>query len=194
MVFLEQYGKEIVAVLVPFATWIANNYMGAKAKLQLGMQHQFTFLVQQPWYNSDGSLRSPTQTVKTHSYVVKNAGRAAATNVEIVFNWKPLCVNIWPLRHFEEHIEADGRYVIIFDGLSPGEVQGIEVLEVNQVLPDLINVRSQQCVAQQIVLYPLPLISRSRRLFFSIMFGLGVGVSVYMLITALQFLVLKTPL
>lgn len=193
MEFLAQYGKEIVAILVPLVTWLANNYLRANAKLQLGMPHQFTFLVQQPLYNHDGTVKSPTQTVKTNSYILKNAGRMSATKVEMVFNWKPLCLNIWPLRHFEEHLEADGRYVIVFDSLSPGEVQGVELLEVNQVLPELINARSKECVAKSISMYPLPIVSRTMRTFFAVMFGLGVGLSVYLVITVLQFLVLKTP-
>jgi hypothetical protein len=45
MTFIETYGKEIVALLVPFIAWILNNVFKAKAKLQVALPHQFNFLV-----------------------------------------------------------------------------------------------------------------------------------------------------
>jgi hypothetical protein len=48
MTFIETYGKEIVALLVPVVTWVLNVLFKAKARLQVASPHQFTFLVQQP--------------------------------------------------------------------------------------------------------------------------------------------------
>lgn len=189
MVFVDEYGKQIVTVVISLVGWFGRNYFKARAKLQVAIPHQFTFLVQEPWFNPDGTLKSPTQTVNTNSYIVRNAGREAATNIEVVFNWKPMCVNIWPLRSYKDQIEADRRYIMIFDSLSPGEVMGFEVLAVNESLPPLINVRSRQCVAQHIAMYPQPVTTRFRRIVFSVMFGLGVGLTAYGVISALQFLV-----
>jgi hypothetical protein len=48
MAFFETYGKEIVALLVPFIAWAIDKLFKAKAKLFLASPHSFTFLVQQP--------------------------------------------------------------------------------------------------------------------------------------------------
>lgn len=193
MTFLETYGKELVSLLVPIVAWILNTFFKAKAKLLLASPHTFTFLVQQPLLDAQGNTVAPAQTVHTRSLMVSNAGKETATKVELVFNWKPLCINVWPPRHFEDHTEPDNRYVMIFDSLAPNEYVGCELLSINNELPNLMTVRSDQCVAQTINMYPQPAVPNwQRRLAVAFQMA-GLGLAVYALILLLQFLVLKTP-
>lgn len=194
MVFIETYGKEIVALLVPVLTWILNAFFKAKAKLHVALPHQFNFIVQQPLVDAQGKQISPTQAVKTNSFLIRNAGREPATKVELVFNWEPMCLNLWPARHYEQHTEPDRRHVLIFDSLAPDEVLGVEVLSVNADLPNLVTVRSAECVAQNINMYPQPVVSRAVRVLAAILMALGLAAAVYLGILLIQFLVLRTPL
>lgn len=194
MTFFETFGKEIVSLLVPILTWMLNSVFKAKAKLQVALPHQFTFLVQQPLIDAEGNQVSPTQTVKTNSFIIRNAGREPASKVELVFNWKPMCLNLWPVRHYEEYVEPDNRYVLIFDSLAPNEVLGVEVLSVNYDLPNLVTVRSAECIAQNINMHPQPVVSQSVRVIATVLMALGLAAAVYLAIVLVQFLVLKTPL
>ncbi len=45
---LQTYGKEIVALLVPFIAWTLSTFLKSKARLNIATPHRFTFLVQQP--------------------------------------------------------------------------------------------------------------------------------------------------
>lgn len=193
MSFFETYGKEIVSFLVPIVTWLLNNFFKGKARLHIAQPHKFTFLVQEPLVNPQGAMVSPSQNVHTNSFLVRNSGRESATKIELVFNWKPMCLNVWPPRHFTEHVEPDNRYVLVFESLSPGEVLGCEVLSVNQELPNLMTVRSDQCVAQFLNMYPQPVVSPRMRTFTSALQALGLAAAVYAAILLVQFLVLKTP-
>jgi hypothetical protein len=193
MVFLETYGKEIVSLLVPVLTLILTAIFKAKAKIQVALPHQFTFLVQQPLLDATGNQVSSTQTVKTNSFIIRNAGRESATKVELVFNWKPMCLNLWPIRHYDDYVEPDNRYVLIFDSLAPGETLGIEVLSVNLDLPTLLTVRSTQCLAQNINMYPQPVVSNTVKAFVAVLLTLGLAAAVYLSILLVQFLVLRTP-
>lgn len=193
MIFWQTYAKELVALLVPFIAWTLNTFLKSKARLHVAVPHRFTFLVQQPLLDKDGKQLSPTQTVHTNSFMVYNAGRDAATKVELVFNWKPMCLNIWPSRHFEEFLEPDGRHVLIFQSLSPGEAIGCEVLSVNADLPNLITVRSDQCMAQTVTMYPQPVSSLAKRTVAGLLLAVGASTVIYWLIVLIQFLVLKTP-
>lgn len=194
MSFLQTYGKEIVAILVPIITWTLNTIFRARAKLFLSSPHNFTFLIQQPLTGADGAQISPTQTIHTSSLVLKNAGRETATKIELVFNWKPLFINVWPSRHFTEHTETDNRYILIFDSLAPNETVGCELLSVNVALPALIVARSDQCVAQTIEMYPQPVVKNWQRRVGIFLVLSGMALAVYLAILLLQFLVLKTPL
>lgn len=194
MTFFETYGKEIVSLLVPIMTWILSRFFKTKAKLQVALPHQFTFLVQQPLNDAEGNQVSPIQTVKTNSFIIRNDGSEPASKVELVFNWKPMCLNLWPVRHYEEHVEPDNRYVLIFDSLAPNEVLGVEVLSVNSDLPSLVTVRSAECIAQNINMHPQPIVSQSARVIVTALMALGLASAVYLAIILVQFLVLKTPL
>lgn len=194
MSFVETYGKELFSLLVPLVTALVGLAFKAKAKLSVSHPHQFAFLVDQPMRDDEGNEMSPTQTVRTRQHIVTNSGRETATRVEMVFNWKPMCINLWPLRHHEEHILPDRRYVLIFDSLAPGETIGVELLSVNSDLPNLANVRSAECVAREIELLPQPVVSNAMKRLALTLMVLGLAAAVYLTILLLQFLLVQTPL
>jgi len=194
MTFIQTYAKELVALLVPLITWVLNRKFRAKAKLRIANPHGFTFLVQQPLLDAQANQVSPTQTVHTSSYILINEGTVPARNIELVFNWRPPCLNIWPPRHTTEHIETDGRYVLMFESLAPNEFVDFELLSINLNLPQVVTARSDQCVAQNIFMYPQPVAKPwQRRLFVALAFA-GLALVIYLLLLLLQYLVLKTPL
>lgn len=193
MEILQTYAKEIFALFVPLFTWILNNWFRDKAKLQLARPHGFTFLVDEPLKDPEGNVVSHKQTVHTVSHVITNSGRETATDVELVFNWKPLCINIWPARHYTEHTESDGRFVMLFDSLAPGEQIGFELLTINSELPNLVNARSNQCTAETIAMYPQPVLSPWKRKLAVFLLFAGIAFTVYAAVLILQFLVLSTP-
>lgn len=191
--FLQIYGKEIISLLVPFIAWTLNTLFRSKARLLIARPHAFTFLVQQPLLDQDGKQISPTQTMHTSSLFLSNAGREAATKVEVVFNWKPLCINLWPARHYDERIESDGRFSIILNSLSPRENVGIEMFTVNNEMPVLIVARCDQCVAQFTNMVPQPIVEAWKRRVAIFLVFAGLAISIYTAIFVIQFLVLKTP-
>lgn len=193
MSFFEMYGKEIVSLLVPFIAWALNNLLRGRAKLQVGQPHKFTFIVPQPLLDDQGNQIQPSQTAHTSSFIIRNSGKEKATNLELVFNWEPLCINLWPVRHYESHTEPDKRYVLIFDSLAPDETLGVEVFSINRETPNLITARSAECTAQYIDMFPQPIVGQSMRIFFASLLMLGMASAVYLSIILVQFLVLKTP-
>lgn len=177
--FIQTYLKEIVAIFSPIVAWILNNRLQPKARLVYGTRHTFTFLIQEPLRNDAGEIVSPTQTVNTASVQLINQGRVAATKLEIVFNWKPQHLNIWPARPYDEHISPDGRYSVLFGSLSPGEVVGFELLAVNAQLPALTTVRSEQSVAKNTPLLPQPVQPRWKQIVGVWFLVVGFGATIY---------------
>lgn len=193
MSFIQIYAKEIVSMIVPFLAWILNRFFKAKAKLILGNPHSFTFLVCEPFLDPEGNVINPTQTVRTVSYLLKNSGSETAKNVELVFNWKPRCINIWPSRHIKEYIESDGRYVVMFESLAPEEFVGFELLIINADAPNLITARCEQCVAVLVDMYPQPVLKSWQIRISILLFWLGASAMILIVLLTLQFLVLGTP-
>ena len=104
------------------------------------------------------------------------------------------CLNIWPPRHFEEHNEADNRYVMAFDSLSPREEMRCEILSVNADTPMLLTARCDQCVARFINMAPQPVVQNAVRNSMIFLQALGLAAAIYGLLLLLQFLILRTPL
>lgn len=193
MEFVNTYGKEIFSLLIPFLVWFLNVGLKGKAKLVWTSPHSFTFLVQEPLLDEQGNALKKTQSVCTASIKVINTGRETANKVELVFNWKPQYINLWPVRHYEQKTDQDSRHILIFDNLSPKEEIGLEVMSINADLPALLVVRSAECMAQNV---PLMWIRRTPHWKINIsrfLLLVGSSTSVYILIALLQFLALKTP-
>jgi hypothetical protein len=193
MEFINTYGKEIVSLIVPFITWFLNVGVKAKAKLIWTNPHSFTFLVQEPIRDDEGNVIQPTQNVSTASIKVINIGRDTAHNVELVFNWKPKYSNLWPVRHYEEKTDKDGRYMLIFENLSPKEEIGLEIMCNNAELPALLVVRSAECTAKNVALMWVAYVAQWKISIVRLLMLIGFGFVVYGLITLIQFLVLNTP-
>lgn len=193
MSVLAEYGKEIVSLVIPFITWFLNVGIKPRAKLIKATRHAFTFIVQEPIRNANGDVVQPNQRVCTASVQIINSGRDTAHKVEVVFNWKPQYLNLWPVRSYEEKNDGDGRYMLIFENLAPKEEIGIEIMAVNGDLPGLIQVRSAECLAQDVHLMWFVRVSQWRIQLARAFVLLGFGTAIYWLLTLIQFLVLKTP-
>lgn len=192
MELVQQFAKEIVSVLVALTTWMLNQRV--RARLQVGQAHLFTYLVEEPLTDEKGEVLRPKQTVSTISWYLMNNGREPAKSVEVIFNWRPQYVNIWPPRKFREEVKQDDRYILTFDNLAPSEQIQFELLAINRALPELMLARSEQSVARQIPLAPMRVIPAwaRRALFFLLLAGLSA--SVYVVLLVVQFVVLKSPL
>ncbi len=135
-------------------------------------------------------MLSPTQTVNTESVSIFNAGRSAATKLEVVFNWKPQHINIWPSRHFDEQTSPDGRYHMFFDSLPAKDTVGFELFNINAQLPEMITVRSEQCaVAVSMNLIPQPVAPKWKIVLVLLLLGIGLASTVYATIWFLQILI-----
>ncbi len=194
MDFIGIYGKEIISILIPFVTWILNVGIKGKAKLIWTSPHAFTFIVQEPLRNDQGNIIKQVQTVHTASIKIINVGREAANKVELIFNYKPQCINLWPVRYYEQKMDQDNRYIMIFDNLSPREEIGLEAISINLDLPAILVVRSAECIAQNVQLAWYAKVSLLRINILRVLLFSGSITVVYWFIVLLQLLIIKTPI
>lgn len=192
MNILTQYGKEIIAIAVPLITFILNNFFKGTAKVSIGELHQFSFLIEEPLRNSAGEIIKTNQVVNTKSYIVINEGREAAKRLELIFNYKDMHLNVWPVKPYTESYDYNGRYVVTFEYIAPKESFRCEVLSVNTDLPDLLTCRSEQGISKTISLYPQKVFNKYFIRFIQCCIFLGMATFVYIFILLLQWLLTKT--
>ena len=192
MNLITQYGKEIFAFVVPVFTLILNKFFKNSAKVSYGQLHQFTYLINQPLLDQKGDVLRQKQTVHTESYVFTNEGREAATNLEIIFNFPPMYINIWPSRHYSIKDDAEQRQVMVFDYLAPKENIRCEVMSINTGLPILLSVRCKEGLAKNITIIPQKMHHPMFLKFIAMLLFLGSVSLVYYIVALLQWLILKT--
>ena len=191
--FFETYSKEVVSAVVPFLVWLLTYLTKAKTKIQYATPHEFTFLINEPLKDADNIVIKQKQTVHTITQIVTNVGTQTATKLEVVFNYRPLYLNIWPARHYVEHTETDDRYVLVFESLAPREQIQFHVFTLNGSSPTMLAVRSDQCAGKAVNMVMYPVVSQLRiRLLQGLAF-VGMGTAVYLLLVLLQFVVLHSP-
>lgn len=190
--FFAQYGKEIFALLVPLLTWLLNSKFKSRAKLLWASPHEFTFKIPHQ-VDAEGNPLDQGGLLHTASLLVLNVGKEKASNVEIIFNYKPELVNLWPARSYKDLVAPDGRYTVKLDSFAPREELRFEIARANGPLPGIVAVRCDECVGQQI---PIRWVRYTPQWQSTIYLGLmlaGLGSAVYWLLVVLQLIVLKTP-
>ena len=192
MNILTQYGKEIFALFVPIFTLFINKIFKNGAKICHGELHQYSYLINEPLRNAEGEIVKAKQVVHTKSYAFKNEGKEPATNVEIIFNYPPMYVNIWPSRHYTIKSDAEERQVMLFDYLAPHESIRCEVMSINTDLPALLTVRCKEGIARNITLVPQKLHHPAFIHFCQLLLFLGSVTLIYIVVVFLQWLLLKT--
>ncbi|WP_230353728.1 hypothetical protein [Lelliottia sp. WAP21] len=192
MNIIAQYGKEIFALVVPLFTLFLNKFFKNNAKVSYGNLHEFSYLINEPLVDGNGEVVLAKQICNTKSYVFSNEGREPATMVEIIFNFPPMYINIWPSRHYEVREDADGRQVWVFDYLSPKESIRCEIMSINSNLPMLLSVRCKESIAQEITLVPQKMYPSLFIRFISFLIFLGSVSLIYFVVVSLQWLLLRT--
>jgi hypothetical protein len=119
-------------------------------------------------------------------YIVQNCGRKCADKVEVVFNYKPQTISIWPQRDYRETTNREGRYILSFDNLAPREFININLLQANTTPPDLLNLRNPDGVGRQINTRPLQVYSASINILIILLLFIGFCNCIYVLLRLLN--------
>ncbi|MDR6114894.1 MULTISPECIES: hypothetical protein [unclassified Sphingomonas] len=185
---LQTYSKEIVTILGVFLTFGLNRFLKSRAKLIFGRRHAFISLIEEPLKDANGNVISARQTLRTESVMIRNDGREPAKNIEIVFNWKPQSLNVWPVRHYEERDSQNNRWSIKLDSLASGEELNLEVFSVNHDIPAILTIRSEDQLARMVEFELVRSLSSRVKSLLIAMMVLGLATLFYMLGILVQFL------
>ena len=96
--------------------------------------------------------------IHTHSVVVRNAGRKAATNVRLVHAVLPLNITVYPPVHYSIERNPEGAGEIVIPVLVPKEQVTVSYLYFSPLLWSQINVdtKSDDGFAKIINVIPMP--------------------------------------
>jgi hypothetical protein len=188
LVVVQTYSKELVTIVGVFLTFALNRFLKGRAKLIFGRRHAFISLVEEPLKDSEGTVVAARQTLRTESVIVRNEGREPAKNIEIVFNWKPQSLNVWPVRHYEERDTQNGRWSIKFDSLASGEELNLEVFSTNREIPAILTLRSEDQLAKMVDFEVVRSFGSKTKSIFVALIILGVATIFYIFALVIQLL------
>lgn len=185
---LQAYSKETFALVSVILGFTLNRIFRSRPRLFYSVRHASNYIVDQPLLDPEGNVLLQQQMVSTASIVSENSGLEPAKNVEYTFNWKPPIYTVFPGRAFQAEDTAMGRWSIKLESLAPGEVFGIEIMSINQELPLISAMRSDEAAAKLITMVP----QRQFPLWFNrlvaAVFILGVATALYLLALLIEWL------
>jgi len=151
---VQTYSKETFALAGVLLAFVLNRVFRLRPKLIYSVRHSTNYVVDHPLLDQDGKIVQQQQIVSTASIVSHNTGLQAAKNVEFTFNWKPPIYNVFPGRAFSTAHTEMNRWVIKLETLAPGENFAIEIMSINQELPLLSAMRSDDATGKLIAMLP----------------------------------------
>jgi len=188
--FIQDYSKEIVSILVPIVAATCNKIAKGKSRFLCAQRHDFTFFLREQ-KEPNGEIKTPAGTVHTMSYFVRNDGKNQISGIEVVWNWRPDAINIWPPRPFDESKDSDGRFSISLKNMSPGEDLLIELIAFGTVLPRMVSCRCDQSVARHVELNFFEKLPSWKLWGFRALAFLGLATFVYGALRLLQILLIE---
>jgi hypothetical protein len=120
-------------------------------------------------------------------------GRAAAKNVEVVFNWTPRGINICPHRNYATSINPEQRFIVSFQNLAPKEFISIDLFAIGGKIPEVTSIRSLEGAAKQVRMRPQIYSPTWVNALILLLMFLGSITFIYLLITAIQILANWVP-
>jgi hypothetical protein len=151
---IQAYSKETFALVSVVFGFALNRIFRLRPRLFYSVRHSSNYVVDEPLLDAEGKVLLQQQLVSTASIVSQNSGLQPAKNVEYTFNWKPPIYTVFPGRTFVAEPSAMGRWSIKLESLAPGETFGIEIMSINQELPLISAMRSDEAVGKLIPMVP----------------------------------------
>jgi len=170
---------------VLFATTV-NRFARLRPRIYYSIHHSSSILVNEPRLDAKGSILSPNQIVHMASIVVENGGISTAKALEIAFAFKPKIMNVSPRRAYSESTSPLGGHSIKFDSIAPSEQTKIDIMSINEDLPILTAVRSDECQGKYIMMAPQRIWPSWFTRSIGVVLLIGAISSVYLLIRLIQ--------
>ncbi|TNE60262.1 MAG: hypothetical protein EP340_00080 [Alphaproteobacteria bacterium] len=184
---LVEIKQSIAAVFLVFLGAVVTRLVQPKSKVVWSPTHGFVFSVpavneasevssadaatEEPEQMSLPSVPSRTVNYYTNTIFVQNVGRGPAEQVELIFNFRPAHLQVWPLIPFVMNPVQDGRWSLEIENLAPKEFFSIELLGLIEP-PDLLYVRSKTGTGKKIEMIPqVNLKLRTKLLIWGIFFA-----------------------
>jgi hypothetical protein len=134
----------ILSFLLTTIGSVAYHYLKPKVKLIWGIKSEFTHVMRPKGEGQQAVL------VHTATFTIQNNGRLPATDIEIVLNYEPDEVSIWPQRQYAIVKNNETRQILVVKFLGARESIDLSMICVGRDLPVLLNVKSPEATGTRV--------------------------------------------
>jgi hypothetical protein len=149
---LHEYAPLVSFLLTTLVTVIIYLFR-PKVKLIWGSKSDFKHIMRS---RENTDIKKPKQSeqqplvVHSAHYFIKNTGQTEAKNVEIVLNFPPDEISVWPQRQYGLSVNNENRQIIFLPFIGSKESLDILLLSVGKELPMLMNVKCPESNGRQV--------------------------------------------
>lgn len=158
----------IVAAILTFILTIIHRIAQPRPKIVWGTSHGFSFIV--PRTDPPG----PDFLVHTQTVFIQNVGRESASDIEVILNYRPHNLSLWPQLVYSTTSNPENKYIIKIENLGRREFTQIEMLHSVGDMPAVLRIRTPRGECKQAPMAPMQVFPASVRFFLLITLLLGV--------------------
>lgn len=155
------YSKEITSLLMGLISVVGKVVSKPKTALVWGPRTLVSHLLP-PFRDANDDVTDAKPILNTASFLIRNTGKVPLTEVEVILNFPPQSLNLWPPRPFSKREIEHDRVAISLTTLSPGEEIWFDMVAVNAPVPAALSVRSKETVARLLTLELMPVVPKWR--------------------------------
>jgi hypothetical protein len=170
---------QIIAAFLTIATTILLRLMQPRPKVVWGTSHNFTFRL--PTTNPPGG----EFLLHTQAIFLQNIGFSPAEDVEVILNYKPENLSLWPQLNYSTDTNPEGRCIIKIKNLGGREFTSLEMLHSQGDMPTTLRVRTPRGECKQVPMAPMQVLSRWTRMTLILLMFLGAFTIFYWLAVAI---------
>jgi hypothetical protein len=148
---------QILAAILTIATTLLLRVLQPRPKVVWGTSHQYSHRIPRtPELGGEWLLHSQT-------VFVQNIGFAPAQDVEIILNFKPENLSLWPQLNYTTSINREQRFIVKIENLGRREFTALEMLHSTGNMPETLRVRTPRGECRQVPMAPVQTFSRRVR-------------------------------
>jgi hypothetical protein len=145
---------QLIATLLTIATTIVLRMIQPRPRVVWGTSHQFAFRI--PRTNAPGG----EFLLHTQTAFLQNIGFGPAEDVEIILNYKPEHLSLWPQLNYTTVTNPEGRFIIKIENLGRREYTAVEMLHSIGEMPTALRVRTSRGECRQVSMAPMQVFPR----------------------------------
>ncbi|WP_353088235.1 hypothetical protein [Stenotrophomonas sepilia] len=181
------YAKEIVALIAGALNLWSKTLGRPRTSMVWGQRNTVSHVL--PDFKENGVVTLKSPILNVGSVLVRNTGKTSLSEIEVILNYAPNSLNIWPVRPMTQRQIEHDRFLVTVAYLPPGEELWLDMVMVHGDVPAVLGIRSKEVAPTRVGIVLTTELSNWRTRSIRLLAAAGVAAIVYGILQLLTGLI-----